>query len=47
MALSTENGRVFSDVELKEQMNNAGFDTFETLQVPPPMPHWLVRGIKR
>jgi len=46
MALTTENGWVFSDAELKGWMREAGFRPGETRQVPPPMPHWLVEGVK-
>lgn len=46
MALTTENGWVFSDSELKLWMNEAGFVAEETLKAPPPMPHWLVVGEK-
>lgn len=42
MALTTENGWVFSDEELKGWMREAGFEPGETLKAPPPMPHWLV-----
>ena len=42
MALTTENGWVFSDDELKGWMREAGFAPGETRPVPPPMPHWLV-----
>ncbi len=42
MALTTENGWVFSDEELKCWMREAGFAPGETRPVPPPMPHWLV-----
>lgn len=47
MALTTENGWVFSDEELKGWMREAGFEPGETHPVPPPMPHWLVSAIKR
>ena len=47
MALTTENGWVFSDDELKGWMREAGFEPGETRPVPPPMPHWLVSAIKR
>lgn len=47
MALTTENGWVFSDEELKGWMREAGFEPGETRSVPPPMPHWLVIAIKR
>ena len=46
MALTTENGWVFSDDELKGWMREAGFTPGETRAVPPPMPHWLVTGVK-
>ena len=42
MALTTENGWVFSDEELKGWMREAGFEPGETRTAPPPMPHWLV-----
>ena len=47
MALTTENGWVFSDEELKGWMREAGFEPGETRPVPPPMPHWLVTAVKR
>ena len=46
MALTTENGWVFSDEELKGWMREAGFTPGETRPVPPPMPHWLVKAVK-
>jgi ubiquinone/menaquinone biosynthesis C-methylase UbiE len=46
MALSTDNGWVFSDDELKGWMKEAGFTPGETRQVSPPMPHWLVDAVK-
>ena len=46
MALTTENGWVFSDEELKGWMREAGFDPGETRPVPPPMPHWLVTAVR-
>ncbi len=46
MALTTENGWVFSDAELKGWMREAGLKPGETRQVPPPMPHWLVSATK-
>lgn len=42
MALTTENGWVFSDAELKSWLREAGFVAPVTRIVPPPMPHWLV-----
>jgi len=47
MALTTENGWVFSDEELKGWMREAGFDPAETQRVPPPMPHWFVSATAR
>ena len=47
MALTTANGWVFSDDELKGWMREAGFAPGETRPVPPPMPHWLVAAVKR
>ena len=46
MALTTENGWVFSDEELKGWMREAGLVPGETLHAPPPMPHWLVTASK-
>ena len=46
MALTTENGWVFSDAELKGWMQDAGFIPGETLKIPPPMPHWLVSATR-
>ncbi|MFA7172077.1 MAG: methyltransferase [Kiritimatiellia bacterium] len=46
MALTAENGWVFSDKELYGWLQEAGFKGCETTQVPPPMPHWLVSAHK-
>ena len=46
MALTTENGWVCSDEELKGWMREAGLVPGETLHAPPPMPHWLVTASK-
>lgn len=46
MALTTENGWVFSDAELREWMRESGFAPGETRTAPPPMPHWLVEAKK-
>jgi len=46
MALTTANGWVFSDAELKGWLGEAGFTPGETKPVPPPMPHWLVTAVK-
>ena len=47
MALTTTNGWVFSDAELKDWMREAGFEPGETQVAPPPMPHWLVSAVKK
>ena len=46
MALTTQNGWVFSDEELKGWLREAGFAECATRPVPPPMPHWLVSAVK-
>ena len=46
MALTTENGWVFSDLDLKGWLGQAGFSPEETRHAPPPMPHWLVSAVK-
>jgi len=46
MALTTANGWVFSDAELKGWMAEAGFTPGETTVAPPPMPHWLVTATR-
>lgn len=46
MALTTANGWVFSDEELKGWMRESGFMPGETQRVPPPMPHWIVSAVK-
>lgn len=46
MALTTENGWVFSDAELKGWMEEAGLTDFACAPVPPPMPHFLATARK-
>ena len=46
MALTTRHGWVFSDVELRGWLEEAGFADFSVAPVPPPMPHWLARARK-
>lgn len=46
MALTTANGWVFSDSELKSWLEEAGFSSFSCAPLPPPMPHWLARAGK-
>lgn len=41
MALTTQNGWVFSSEDLKEWLNEAGFTDYHCAPLPPPMPHWL------
>ncbi len=47
MALTTQNGWVFSDQELKGWLQEAGFGDFAVRPLPPPMPHWLAEAHKR
>ena len=47
MALTTANGWVFSDEELKGWMRDVGFEPGDTRPAPPPMPHWLVTARRR
>jgi SAM-dependent methyltransferase len=47
MALTTQNGWVFSDEELKNWTQQAGFVDFDVRPLPPPMPHWLAKAIKQ
>ncbi len=46
MALTTDSGWVFSDSELKEWVEKAGFINFSVGSLPPPMPHWLATAKK-
>lgn len=46
MALTTENGWVFSDEELKGWMTAAGLVDFSVSPIPPPMPHALAKAVK-
>ena len=46
MALTTDNGCVFSDEELKQWLTTAGFGQIEVRPLPTPMPHWLVTARK-
>jgi ubiquinone/menaquinone biosynthesis C-methylase UbiE len=46
MALTTPNGWVFSEDELREWLEEAGFKGFTCRPVPPPMPHWLAAAKK-
>ena len=46
MALTTQNGWVFSDEELKGWLAEAGFEPGDAHPVPPPMPHWSLSARK-
>jgi ubiquinone/menaquinone biosynthesis C-methylase UbiE len=46
MALTKEHGWVFSDVELRGWMEEAGFQDFGVKPLPPPMPHWIANARK-
>jgi predicted O-methyltransferase YrrM len=46
MALTSDNGWVFSDAELKGWLTAAGFRRVEVQPLPPPMPHWLATARK-
>ena len=46
MALTTQNGWVFSDAELKTWLAETGFDPADAHPVPPPMPHWILSAVK-
>ena len=41
MALTTQDGWVFSSSELKGWLEEAGFKEFTVKPLPPPLPHWL------
>jgi ubiquinone/menaquinone biosynthesis C-methylase UbiE len=41
MSLTTQNGWVFADTELKSWLTQTGFKEFNCAPLPPPMPHWL------
>ncbi len=46
MALTTVNGWVFSDAELRNWLEEAGFGNFSVTPLAPPMPHWLATARK-
>ena len=46
MALTTEDGWVFSDEELKTWLVEAGFQPGDTHPVPQPLPHWILSAVK-
>ncbi len=44
MALTTDNGWVFSDHELEHWLREAGFSRIDIRPLPQPSPHWLARA---
>ncbi len=46
MALTTDNGWVFSSDDLEGWLTKSGFEGFTCRPLPPPMPHWLVTAQK-
>ncbi len=46
MALTTANGWVFSEDDLKRWLVETGFDPGEAHAVPPPMPHWILSAAR-
>ncbi|MBI3470906.1 MAG: methyltransferase domain-containing protein [Candidatus Solibacter usitatus] len=46
MGLTTQEGWVFSDTELKTWMEEAGFTDFRVAPLPAPLPHWLASARK-
>ena len=46
MALTTDNGWVFSDAALQGWLAQAGFGGFRLTKLPAPMPHWLASAVK-
>ncbi len=47
MALTTDNGWVYSEDELTSWLTAAGYTDVTITPVPPPMPHFLARAQKR
>jgi hypothetical protein len=46
MALTTDNGWVFSEDDLEGWLAEAGFRDFSSRPLPPPMPHRLAWATK-
>lgn len=46
MALTTENGWVFSDAEVGTWLTQAGFVDATVSPLSPPMPHWIMTAVK-
>ena len=47
MALTAKDGWVFSETDLSVQLTEARFTNIDISPLPPPMPHWLARAVKR
>lgn len=47
MALTAKDGWVFSETDLSIQLTEAGFTNIDIAPLPPPMPHWLARAVKK
>jgi SAM-dependent methyltransferase len=47
MALTAEHGWVFSDVDLRSWLEDAGFTDFAVKPLAPPMPHWIASAQKK
>ncbi len=46
MALTTDHGWVFSDVDLAQWLEDAGFSDIDIRPLPAPIPHWLATARK-
>lgn len=46
MALTTQNGWVFSDADVTSWLTEAGFENVEVKPLPAPMPHWIASARK-
>ena len=46
MALTSDNGWVFSDSQVKDWLGQAGFTDMKVTPLPSPMPHWMVTARK-
>lgn len=44
MALTTQNGWVFSDADLQGWLEESGFRDIRIAPLPPPIPHWLAKA---
>jgi hypothetical protein len=47
MALTTENGWVFSGDDMNGWLAEAGFEDIRLVKLSPQMPHWLMTAVKR